>query len=602
MSRFTFPEPTTVPEMGIYCGWVAHENSFASDQVFLSRQHDVALIFSGECFLDSETRCCASPGEDTRRADEGELAYPSLPRTRRALFRATKRIVQRVCLSISDAEKAFLFNDRYGMERLYWHESPEAFYFASEAKALLRVLPELRQFDEDGVAQFLAAGCTFNEKTLFRGVQLLPGASLIEFENGAATRKQYFHKEVWENQMTQSETDFERQFEEIFNRVLPRYFETRSAVGISLTGGLDTRMILACRAKSSKDLIAYTFTGPRQMTLDDRIAARVAKTCSLKYRLIRLLPDFFSRFASHADRTIYLTDGYFGVTGAHEVYFNEEARELAPVRITGLFGSEILRGVSTFNALGLASSALNPDFAARVATATSQIEANTHPVSSAAFRNVPWNLFGSMAASRSQLTLRTPFLDNELVAAAYRAPETLRTSAQPALKLIKNNHPALSQIPTDRRIEDKEASFPKNLRRLFFESIFKLDYLYNEGMVSWLTPIDAMLGRVNARLRIFGHHKFLHYRTWFGRELADFLREAMTDAQIAESRFWNPAFLRRVVADHIEGRKNYVRELDAVLTLRGVERLLFTAPRGKPDNFGKPVYQPSLVVAHKPSP
>jgi len=34
-----------------------------------------------------------------------------------------------------------LFNDRYGMQRLYYNESREAFYFAAEAKAVLAVCP-----------------------------------------------------------------------------------------------------------------------------------------------------------------------------------------------------------------------------------------------------------------------------------------------------------------------------------------------------------------------------------------------------------------------------------------------------------------------------
>ena len=39
---------------------------------------------------------------------------------------------------------ALLFNDRYGMHRMYYHESADAFYFAAEAKAILAVCPELR--------------------------------------------------------------------------------------------------------------------------------------------------------------------------------------------------------------------------------------------------------------------------------------------------------------------------------------------------------------------------------------------------------------------------------------------------------------------------
>ena len=54
------------------------------------------------------------------------------------------------------------------MERIYWHENSEAIYFASEAKALLRVLPKLREFDEEGVAQFLAFGCTLKPHVVSR--------------------------------------------------------------------------------------------------------------------------------------------------------------------------------------------------------------------------------------------------------------------------------------------------------------------------------------------------------------------------------------------------------------------------------------------------
>src|ERR671937_2616590 len=42
------------PELGVYVGWTAHENSFAAGQVFLNEQRDIALVLSGECFVDQE--------------------------------------------------------------------------------------------------------------------------------------------------------------------------------------------------------------------------------------------------------------------------------------------------------------------------------------------------------------------------------------------------------------------------------------------------------------------------------------------------------------------------------------------------------------------
>src|SRR5205823_336272 len=105
--------------------------------------------------------------------------------------------------------------------------------------ALLRILPELRAFDQEGVAQFLTFGCTLEQQTLFRGVQLLPGASVWSFENGKCQKKKYFFPETWESQRILSAESFVAEFKETFQRILPRYFESESRIGISLTAGVD---------------------------------------------------------------------------------------------------------------------------------------------------------------------------------------------------------------------------------------------------------------------------------------------------------------------------------------------------------------------------
>src|SRR5437773_6450413 len=45
----------SIPEMGVYAGWVAHENSLAAGQPFFNEQRDIVLLFSGECFVSPET-------------------------------------------------------------------------------------------------------------------------------------------------------------------------------------------------------------------------------------------------------------------------------------------------------------------------------------------------------------------------------------------------------------------------------------------------------------------------------------------------------------------------------------------------------------------
>src|SRR6267378_648870 len=66
----------SAPEMGIYAGWVAHENSFGAGQPFFNERRDVVLVFSGECFVDPETRAgLKQKGHDLGQAAGGWLVH-----------------------------------------------------------------------------------------------------------------------------------------------------------------------------------------------------------------------------------------------------------------------------------------------------------------------------------------------------------------------------------------------------------------------------------------------------------------------------------------------------------------------------------------------
>jgi asparagine synthase (glutamine-hydrolysing) len=571
--EFYTPGFYSAPAMGIYAGWVVLENSFAAGQVFFNEQKDVALIFSGECFADREDLAqLESRGHDLgdERGDwlvhlyeeQGEQLFGKL----NGLFSGLLIDKRKKC--------AFLFNDRYGVERIYVHETADALYFASEAKALLRILPELRAFDEEGVTQFLAFGCTLEWRTLFRGISVLPGGSLWHFEGGRCRKERYFNPVDWEKQEPLTAEDFEAEFQETFKRILPRYFESETGIGISLTGGLDTRMIMASRPVTNEKPACYTFGGESGETLDAQLAARVAESCGLDHQVLRIGPDFFADFGSLADRTVCVTDGCFGVLGAHEIYLNRMARELAPVRLTGNFGSEVLRSMCTFKPIELLRNSLNPEFVSRVNIAENAVSnPSEHPVTFAAFREIPWNLFGSLAAGRSQVSFRTPYLDNEIVRLAFRAPEMLRRTPVPALRFVKKTSPSLSKIPTDRGLMADAPRMTGAARRFFSDVAFKLEYHTNEGLPNWLSNFDPFFRILNSIVGVFGRHKYLHYRRWLRNELAHYLNAAIDRASSRPSPFWNQTFVRQLGSAHISGRGNYLRELNAVLTLEAVDRL-----------------------------
>lgn len=553
-----------MPELGVYGGWVAHQDSFAEQQSSSTPSSaPVLLLFAGECF-----------GSDTPSGMSLERRYDM----QSDAFVAGLNGLFSGLLIDRARRQALLFNDRYGSERIYAFTKNDAVYFASEAKTLLAVLPELRAFDDTGVAQFLAFGSTIGGRTLFRGIELLPGGSLWRFTPGAPVQRiRYFVPATWEALPSLTEAEFGARFADVFGRLLPIYLNADRPVGLSLTGGLDTRMIVACLPRGREPTAAYTYAveGDDRL-LDLAIARKVAASRGIPHHALRIGRGFLETFPEQLDRTVYLSDGCAGVLGAHELSLSMQARQLAPVRLTGNFGSEVLRSMSTFRRSGPRSDLLDPELAQRVDAVVAEEQARTvHPVTHAAFEEVPWHLFGTLAVGRSQLSVRTPYMDNQVVELAYRAPPYLRRTPAPALRLIHDNDVDLAVLPTDRGVAWGPVGLHSRLRRLYCEVTFKLDYWHKEGLPDALAPFDAPLGFLSC-LGLLGLHKFLAYRAWFRHELAPYTAQVIGDACRRGLPFWNGTALRTLVPEHVNGRRNHLRDIHAVLTLEAVDRMLIS--------------------------
>lgn len=550
-----------MPERGVYAGWVAHAGSYAAQQSTARGQSDACTVFAGECTgSDASTRLAEHRGDPARAVAELNGLFAGL-------------WVDRV------TGVAWLFNDRYGSERLYLFEKDGATYFASEAKALLSVVPELRNFDEVGVAQFLAFGSTLQGHTLFRGLRLAPGGSLLRWRQGSPIEKRrYFAPSQWESLEPLSAEAFQQRLNETFSKILPSYLEEHRSVGLSLTGGLDTRMIAACLPRSSMPAVAYTYCADDQSRLLDlTIARRVAQLRGIPHHALCLGAGFLSGFRSHLDRTVRVSDGCAGVLGAHELPFSEQARQLAPIRLTGNYGSEVLRAVSTFKRLGPDDKLFPPELARRIeAVVAEQNARDVHPVTHAAFEEVPWHLFGTLAVGRSQLTFRTPYMDNQIVELAYRAPPPLRHDAEPALRLVHENDAALARIPTDRGLSWGASRLTQAARRLYGTATFKLDYWHKEGLPNALAPLGGMMGLLS-QAGMLGLHKFLAYQLWFRGPLADLAQSTISDSRVRGMPFWDPQALDAIVPEHRAGRRDRLRDIHAVLTLEAVHRTLIDA-------------------------
>ncbi|MGH7970009.1 MAG: hypothetical protein ACREIC_14910, partial [Limisphaerales bacterium] len=333
--------------LGVYVGWAVQKDSFSDGQPLVNERHDVVLVFSGEEYPEPGTAArLKGLGHELGAKGPSYLVHlyeddPKFPANLNGRFHGL--LVDR------RQGKVLLFNDRYGSNRLYCHSAKDTFYFAAEAKAILAVQPQLLQLDPQSLGEYVACGCVMEDRTLFEGISLVPGGSRWELRNGEVAKKNlYFTPREWEEQSPLSAEDYYQGLREAFSRNLGRYFNGRQKLGVSLTGGMDTRVIMAWRKSEPGSLPCYTYGGMFRDCRDVQVARKVAGVCGQSHRVVTVGDEFLSQFPHYAERSMYLSDGSVHVNRAADLYVSEKARQIAPVRIVGTYASEVLKQTPMF--------------------------------------------------------------------------------------------------------------------------------------------------------------------------------------------------------------------------------------------------------------
>jgi len=576
--------------LGIYVGWIARQGSFSDSMPLRSETGNNILVFSGEEFPEPGTvESLRGHGHQFNGEGPSYLVHiaeedSSFPAKLNGRFHGL--LVDR------RRGAATLFNDRYGMHRLYFHQSADAFYFAAEAKAILVVRPELRRLDPRGLGEFIACGAVMENRTLFDGIRLLPQAAAWVFRNGALERKGgYFSPHDWENQESLNAESFYSRFRETFARILPLYFAGNEKIGMSLTGGWDTRMVLAWQNCPAGSLPCYTFGSMMRDCQDVVLARRLAGMCGQSHQVIHAGDEFLSQFPHYAERAVYLSDGCADVSRAPDVYINERAREIAPVRMTGNYGGEILRRVRTFKPEQPLPGLFQADLIPYVdsARATYAANMNGHPTSIAVFKQLPWNHYGTLAVEESRLSMRTPFLDNNFVRTVFRAPAQVFNANDISTRLIADGRSELMQVPTDRGLAGGRGRLGEAVAHGILQFLFKAEYAYDMGMPQWVAGVDHVFSTLHLERLFLGRHKVFHFRTWYKGPLAEYVREILLDPRSLSRSYIQRGSLQAIVRGHTRGTRNHTEEIHKLLGLELLHRVLLDREPQCRNSFLRPI-------------
>jgi asparagine synthase (glutamine-hydrolysing) len=160
--------------------------------------------------------------------------------------------------------RLFLARDHSGNTSLYYHASAGRIAFASSRKALLALGdPEVRRIDDLYIAQVLLAWPVYQgERTVHPAIRRLPPAHTLVVTPDEIASRQYWNLDEVQVQPFTCVQEAADGFLPVFDEAVKCRMRTPGAVGVTLSGGLDSGAVAASAARLSRQsgqkLAAYT--------------------------------------------------------------------------------------------------------------------------------------------------------------------------------------------------------------------------------------------------------------------------------------------------------------------------------------------------------
>ncbi len=484
-----------------------------------------------------------------------------------------------------------LVNDRFGMKPLYYAHLPGRLLFASEIKALLADGDVARTVNLRGVAQFFSYGQLLGEDTLLDAVRVVPASAWLTYE--PATDRltiQRYREDVIPDGSRWSEAEHLDRIDHAFQRAVDRRVEGVSRLGLSLSGGLDSRTILAAVAPDrALTCVSMGVTG----SMDHACAAEMAQLTGRPHHACLLSTDFLAQFETHLRRMVQLTDGHYlsqcvvmptlpvyrelgvevllrGHAGelmhmnkAYNFSLDPEARNLPDASALESWLFRHLQAYMLDGVEGPLLASAGRDEVADLARASLRACLQEHQATRPLLHQV-WQLFISQRLRRetalslakfgSVVETRLPYLDNDLVDALLAAPPELKWSDRLQAHILRQRMPS-------------------------FLNVVNANTGARMGAGRFATWLARTRMRVCSKLRIRGYQPYERLGLWLRRELRPLVTRLLLGEQCLGRGLFNADTVRSVVQNHFSKRRNHTFLLMALMIFELGQQMYIDRPR-----------------------
>jgi asparagine synthase (glutamine-hydrolysing) len=434
-------------------------------------------------------------------------------------------------------------NDPFGMMPVVYAQCDGLFLFATELKAVLAHPAVERSIDPCGLADLALFGFILGEKTLVRGVRCLPGGTRL---NVSAADGRCTLERTWDirSHIGNHRRD-ERELLESLNQRFCRSVEracSASPVGVSLSGGLDSRTIMS--AVDHRNVVVKSLTLDVPGGADQVISQRVAHcTNGLEnHTFVENSADFFARWSDYVREMVWLSDGMFydeacvmmptldqyrrlGVQAVlrghggelarmHEAYELRCNRHIRACRTRGQLVDQLYRQMNfalreeDLPRFFLPELARDMRGAARASLeeAIDGIDPKWHVVDQVtclyAQEYLRRQCVPSMALLRSRVNVRMPFLDRSYVEGVLQLSPATRLTTRVHRHILRRNNPRLLKIVNANTgiwagLPDRAHWFSRKLHSWLDSRLGYTPYRHYVDVPGWLQgPLRSHLERL----------------------------------------------------------------------------------------------------------
>jgi len=491
------------------------------------------------------------------------------------------RLEGEFCLIVADSQRGtvLIATDTVGSYPIYLDLDPHGLVAASDLSALLKARSTSTRIDLRAVADYLTLGAILGDRTLAEGVKLLDPGSVLTYDVAANRVAMTSYAQI-ESFFGPKATDKAAYFDTVgraFTDAVHRSATAPSGLGLSLSGGLDSRAILSAVPSSVR---LRTYTLGVEGCADQVIAQQLSKIVGTDHHYFRLDNTYLRDFLPNMAQMVSITDGMYlshGLTEMLAIQFLDKTGirvllrghggELAKAHLAWpLHTDPTVHGMTTVDELvpylsrranyvtpdlPLASF-FTPEAAQRAGKGTSESFATLlagkglSPAESCSYlymRELHRRFtIPSLQSFRTKVDVRLTYVDPRFLRVLLAAPAAWRDSTEIHTRLTRAGNPALVKV----RNSNTGARADAGSREEF---------------------VFDKLNTILKRLNVYGYRHYHNFDDWMRRTLLETVQAELLSPEARVQAFVDTRALENLIRETREGKANRSYLLQVLLIL-----------------------------------